>query len=68
VPQRPSPVFVLVLTSLALAILLAWVVPVRQPTCVGWTGYLPLLQPFSSAVSELPENAFYLCGYTPTGR
>lgn len=67
-PRRPSLVFVLVLTSLALAILLAWVVPVRQPTCVGWTGYLPLVRPSSSAVSELPENASYICGYTPTGR
>jgi len=38
VPQRSSPVFVLALTSLALAILLALVIPVRQPKCIGWTG------------------------------
>jgi heme/copper-type cytochrome/quinol oxidase subunit 1 len=62
VPQRQSLVFVLVLTSLALAILLALVIPVRQPKCVGWTGYLPLVHPSSPGVTDFNETASYICG------
>jgi heme/copper-type cytochrome/quinol oxidase subunit 1 len=66
--QRLSPVVMVILASLAVAILLALLVPVRQPQCVGWTGYVPLGQPASPAVAALNETTSYICGDIPTRR
>jgi len=57
-----------ILALFAVAILLALLIPVGQPQCVRWTGYLPLGQPSSPAVVALNETASYICGDTPTRR